>query len=300
MLAGAVEEVTTRGPSVLHQQGYLVVQMLGRGAHGDAFLVRRGRERGLFVAKIQSYADKPEQGKLALAREVTNMRKASLSGHPYLVRFRQSFQDSTHLCIIMDYCEEADLAVQIRKQRQSRQFFPEGTIKRWLCELIAALDYLHCLHLLHRDVKPGNIFMSNGGARLGDFGLSKQVSAGVTNMNLHTQCGSPLYLAPEVHMGQPYSKSVDMWGLGCTLFEMMMLNFAFRGSTVTEVMRKIVYARHEEIQGGWTPNLVKIVHTLLSLKPTDRPTTPQLICDTYFQSATQEVYWDAAALSHRM
>eukprot|EP00966_Prymnesium_polylepis_P311651 7201251-Prymnesium_polylepis.1 len=63
--------------------------------------------------------------------------------------------------------------------------------------------------------------------KLGDLGLSKYDHA-VTSDKKHTVCGSPLYLAPEVHMGRDYSKKVDVWGIGCTLFEIMMLEHAFQ------------------------------------------------------------------------
>ena len=67
--------------------------------------------------------------------------------------------------------------------------------------------------------------MHAGVCKLGDLGLSKIVSAASPKAEAHTRCGSPLYLAPEVHMGQKYDRAVDIWSLGCTLFEMVMLEW---------------------------------------------------------------------------
>ena len=68
--------------------------------------------------------------------------------------------------------------------------------------------------------------MHKGSMKLGDLGLSKQVLLTMTGAQKHTQCGSPLYLAPEVHMGQKYDKKVDVWGVGCVLFEMVPAPFS--------------------------------------------------------------------------
>jgi NIMA (never in mitosis gene a)-related kinase len=204
---------------MLGERGYEVLRELGQGSFGQALLVRRADCNLHFVAKVQPYSHLSEMDKVALSREVKHMHLLSTYHHPHLVRFRQSFQNEQELFIIMDYYEEPDLALQIQAQRRAGIPFEEADVKRWLYEIISGLDYLHFCRFLHRDIKPSNIFMSRGSALLGDLGMSKEVSTGVTGIHLHTQCGSPLYIAPEVHMGQPYSKSVDVWSLGCTLFE---------------------------------------------------------------------------------
>jgi len=222
---------------MLGVQGYEALRELGSGTFGTAVLVAKGG--AYFVAKVQDFAHLGTTGRTALAREVQNMRQASAYDHPHLVRFRESFQDAGLLYIVMDYCDEQDLGVQIEMRRHERKQFEEALVQRWICELISGLDYLHYLKILHRDIKPNNIFISRGCAKLGDLGMSKEVSLGATDAYLHTQCGSPLYVAPEVHMGQPYSKSVDIWSLGCTLFQIMMLDFAFGGENTEEIMRNV-------------------------------------------------------------
>ena len=86
------------------------------------------------------------------------MRSLAEAGHPYLVRFRESFVEGDKLCIIMDYCDSGDLAVRIKRQREvgHGQQFPEAQVQRWLAQLIAGLDFLHAMHVLHRDIKPSS------------------------------------------------------------------------------------------------------------------------------------------------
>lgn len=72
------------------------------------------------------------------------------------------------------------------------------------------------VHLLHRDIKPKNVFLSGtGDVRLGDFGLSKVLSG--ADKQAETQVGTPLYMSPELCAGKPYDRSADVWAFGCTL-----------------------------------------------------------------------------------
>lgn len=146
-----------------------------------------------------------------MMREVQTMHTISKGdGHPYLVRLRQSFVDGSMLAIIMDYCDSGDLQQRIAAQRPLGWYFDERTVQAWLAQLLSAVDFLHHSKILHRDIKPANIFMNGEDTlKLGDLGLSK-CSQAATSAQKHTQCGSPLYLAPEVHLGMEYSKSVDM------------------------------------------------------------------------------------------
>ena len=162
--------------------------------------------------------------------------------------------------------------MRIKRQREvgHGQQFPEAQVQRWLAQLIAGLDFLHAMHVLHRDIKPSSerlppgypsrasearahlilpaasaradLFLHRGSElKIGDLGLSKQILAGIAGAQKHTQCGSP-YLAPEVHMSQAYDGKVDIWAAGCTLYEVMMLRRAFTGDDMEEILAKVVYA----------------------------------------------------------
>ena len=266
--------------SELRARGYEAGPRMGSGQFGYAVLVTKACPSGApesrtYVAKLQKFRHLPSEDKERMQREVDAMRTLAEAGHPYLVRFRESFVEGDKLCIIMDYCDSGDLAVRIKRQREvgHGQQFPEAQVQRWLAQLIAGLDFLHAMHVLHRDIKPSSerlppgyprarvrgerphlIPPRGGGARadlflhrgselkIGDLGLSKQILAGIAGAQKHTQCGSPVYLAPEVHMSQAYDGKVDIWAAGCTLYEVMMLRRAFTGDDMEEILAKVVYA----------------------------------------------------------
>ena len=119
-------------------RGYQPLTQLGAGNFGRALLVLR--EELPYVAKMQRYHNLRLKDKRNIAREVQNMRAMSYSPHPNVVRMRESFVDGYDLCIIMDFCNEGDLAAEISRQQQKQTYFPEATIKRWLVQLLSGLD----------------------------------------------------------------------------------------------------------------------------------------------------------------
>ena len=92
------------------------------------------------------------------------------------------------------------------------------------------MDYVHERKILHRDLKPDNIFLTSWfQLKIGDFGISKSLSR--TFDMASTLCGTPVYMAPEVLQGRPYDQMSDMWGIGCVLYELATGNQAFGGSS---------------------------------------------------------------------
>ena len=149
--------------SELRARGYEAGARMGSGQFGYAVLVTKACPSGApesrtYVAKLQKFRHLPSEDKERMQREVDAMRTLAEAGHPYLVRFRESFVEGDKLCIIMDYCDSGDLAVRIKRQREvgHGQQFPEAQVQRWLAQLIAGLDFLHAMHVLHRDIKPSS------------------------------------------------------------------------------------------------------------------------------------------------
>ena len=92
------------------------------------------------------------------------------------------------------------------------------------------MDYVHARKILHRDLKPDNIFLTSWfQLKIGDFGISKSLSQ--TFDMASTLCGTPVYMAPEVLQGRPYDQKADMWGIGCVLYELATGKQAFGGSS---------------------------------------------------------------------
>ena len=135
------------------------------------------------------------------------------SKHPFVVSLHYAFQSPERIYFVLDYVNGGELFYHLRKKVR----FSEKETRFYAAELILALDHLHELGFIYRDIKPENILLdSQGHLKLTDFGLSKAVGEDKTN----TLCGTAQYLAPEVIMRRDYNKMVDWWGLGILIFEM--------------------------------------------------------------------------------
>ena len=113
------------------------------------------------------------------------------------------------------YAEEGDLFTHIKRARESnpRRYFPERQVLDWTAQIALALDHIHAMRVMHRDLKTQNIFLGRGGVvKLGDFGISRVLER--TDDFATTVAGTPYYLSPEVCQNQPYTLKSDVWSFG--------------------------------------------------------------------------------------
>lgn len=96
-------------------------------------------------------------------------------------------EDSTYLCIIMEYANEGDLQHMITSVSKKSSHIPEPIVWRALYQLTKGLKKLHDMKIVHRDLKCANVFISNGKFKIGDLNVSKVAKAGL----VHTQTGTP-------------------------------------------------------------------------------------------------------------
>ena len=143
----------------------------------------------------------------------------------------------------------------------------------WFGQLSSGLKYIHDKKIIHRDVKPANIFLDNfKNLKLGDFGTAKKLE--IIMDFARTQCGSPSYAAPEIWKDEPYSEKVDMWALGCTIFELCTLEPRFTGRSIAEKanLAKEVTTTvfHPPIKQKQYKNIAPFIEGLLKIQPDRR------------------------------
>lgn len=273
---------------VLREHGYTEVEKVGEGSFGSALLVERVSDKARSICKMVDLGQTSEKEKECALRESRLLAKLS---HPYIVHYRESFTEGRWLCIFMDHCDGGDLLSMIERRQQRRLNFPEAQVLRWFAQALLALRYIHSQHVLHRDVKPDNFFITKGEKggtlQLGDFGLAKDLAS--TRDFTRTQAGTPFYMSPELCQGRPYSWGSDIWSMGCVLFEMCALYPAFYGSNFNQIADKICNGKRPVLPISYCKGLNKLCSEMLHRSPEKRPSAEALLQRPVLQESLQSL-----------
>jgi len=152
---------------------YTIDRVIGRGSFGTAWLVRSNADSRMYVMKRLALDHMNEKEKDEAHNECVVLMK--LRRHPNIIRVREHFVEDGRLCIVMDFADGGDLAQRIEAQAAGRTPFPEAQVLDWFVQLCLALKHAHDRKVLHRDLKPQNIFLTKRNfVRLGDFGSARR------------------------------------------------------------------------------------------------------------------------------
>ena len=241
--------------------GYDEIRKVGEGSFGKAILVSSS-DGSQLICKMVDISKASRKERSDAVKEGKVLEKLS---HPYIVRYRDNFTQSGWICILMDFCEGGDLASQIKQVRTSQESLPEDRVLRWFTQCILALKYLHDMHILHRDLKPGNLFLARDGSlRVGDFGISKVLAC--TIAVARTQIGTPNYLSPELCLDHPYTWPSDLWAMGVILYELCALKVPFTAPCIPALVRKISSAQVPTLPESYSPFVRNLCSEMLNKK----------------------------------
>ncbi|RNE97317.1 putative serine/threonine-protein kinase [Trypanosoma rangeli] len=260
-------------------ENYVPIRVLGKGSFGSAWLVQRRSDRVQFVAKeVRLLGMKPGERESA-KHEIDVLRTLN---HPNITRYVDHYERNGSLYIVMEYANGGDLYTKIRSRKGAR--FTEREILHYFSQLCLALLHLHERHILHRDLKTQNVFLTKDGViKLGDFGISAVLRN--TFELRRTVCGTPYYFSPELCLNKPYNNKSDVWALGCILYELTTLTHAFDGNNMKALVQKILKGMYPPIHSSYSQNLSTLISTMLQIDPRLRPNVSQLILLPYIRDS---------------
>eukprot|EP00928_Gymnodinium_smaydae_P018207 TRINITY_DN1692_c0_g4_i1.p1 TRINITY_DN1692_c0_g4~~TRINITY_DN1692_c0_g4_i1.p1 ORF type:complete len:506 (+),score=102.26 TRINITY_DN1692_c0_g4_i1:90-1607(+) len=262
--------------SALSKHGYAQLKKVGEGSFGAAILVQHTSEKERDTKAICKMIDISRASKAEKDDALKESQVLSSLKHPYIVRYRESFHEDGWLCIVMDYCEGGDLSDRLKKTRQAGKSVPQEQVLRWFTQAILALKYIHDMHILHRDLKSGNFFLSkSGNLKMGDFGIAKVLEC--TAACAQTQIGTPYYLSPEICQGKPYAWGSDIWSMGCILFEMCARKVPFDAPDLKSLIQKITKGPSPEVPSEYSAPVKALCKELLDRDPAKRPPAAEIL-----------------------
>ena len=250
--------------SIIGHGGMAIVYLGEREASGEQVVVK--------VLREESARD--EQIRRRFTRE---SRYASSLDHPHIVRAQGAGEADGFPYIVMQYVRGTDLRARLAT---GGPLHPGETIAI-LEQIAGALDVAHRAGLLHRDVKPGNVLIASGDGPepagycyLTDFGLSKQPGRDSRGLTAPSDfVGSVLYTAPEEMLGGDTGAAVDVYSLGCVLYECLVGKPPFEGVRAIELMQAHIEAappKPSKQRPGLPTELDRVVQRVLAKRPGDR------------------------------
>lgn len=152
--------------------------------------------------------------------------------------------------------------------------FSENFIWQVAYDILKGLKILHDNQIIHRDIKPANIFFVAGIAKIGDLNVSKVLEGKYAS----TQTGTPYYTSPEIWNNLKYDGRVDVWSLGCLLYELATLKPPFIAKDFPGLSRKVTLGYYEPINpNSYSKKLIDMIKKCLMVKMNERPTPKELL-----------------------
>ncbi|KAM7524876.1 hypothetical protein LguiA_014778 [Lonicera macranthoides] len=216
-----------------------------------------------------------------IKREISTMK---LIRHPNVIRMYEVMASKTKIYIVLEFVTGGELFDKIASKGRLK----EDEARRYFQQLVNAVDYCHSRGVFHRDLKPENLLLdATGVLKVSDFGLSALPQQVREDGLLHTTCGTPNYVAPEVINNKGYDGAkADLWSCGVILFVLMAGFLPFEESNLMALYKKIFKADFT-CPPWFSTSAKKLIKRILDPNPITRITIAELIENDWFKKGYQ-------------
>lgn len=252
-------------------EGYRLLDMLGKGAYGEVWQAEA--PGGVQVAvKILSLTLKPAEAK----RELAALHSMLELRHPYLLSLQAIFYHGDRIFVVMELADDSLRARLSSCRAQGQPGIPTAELLRLVREAAEAIDYLHENQRLHRDIKPDNVLLLAGHAKVADYGLARILEQRQT-VQTQSVLGTPAYMAPEVWEGSVGPRS-DQYSLAVAYVELRCGRRPFDGRSMPQLAKQ--HAEAAPDLSGIPEGERSVVAKGLAKRSADRyPTCREFVAD---------------------
>ncbi|KAL9280565.1 putative CBL-interacting serine/threonine-protein kinase 25 CAMK-CAMKL-CHK1 family [Arabidopsis thaliana] len=256
---------------------YEMGRLLGKGTFGKVYY---GKEittgESVAIKIINKDQVKRESMMEQIKREISIMR---LVRHPNIVELKEVMATKTKIFFIMEYVKGGELFSKIVNGK-----LKEDSARKYFQQLVSAVDFCHSRGVSHRDLKPENLLVDeNGDLKVSDFGLSALPEQILQDGLLHTQCGTPAYVAPEVLRKKGYDGAkADIWSCGVILYVLLAGFLPFQDENLMKMYQKI-FKSEFEYPPWFSPESKRLISKLLVVDPNKRISIPAIMRTPWFR-----------------
>ncbi|XP_047316926.1 CBL-interacting serine/threonine-protein kinase 6-like [Impatiens glandulifera] len=266
----------SKSSNVLHGK-YEIDRIIGLGSFAKVYLAKNLETKRNVAVKVISKDEIIRCGMMdQMKREIAVMKKVD---HPNIIKFHEVMASKSKIYLAMEYAKGGELFTKVYKGR-----LDENDARNFFRQLISAVDYCHGMGIYHRDLKPENLLLDeNGNLKITDFGLSALSEHLRKDGLLHTACGTPSYVAPEVIGNRGYDGSMtDLWSCGVILFVLLSGYLPFQADNVISLYKRI--CRSEIRFPNWVSDEARVIlNRILDPNPHTRITIAQLMETDWFK-----------------
>lgn len=252
------------------QDFFEIGQVLGKGGYGSVFMAKDIRTGDIVAIKRFH-----NSGALVDKKAVKEQNIWKGLHHPNVVEFKGSFVgDNGSLNLVVEYVDGLSLAEHLSQYSA----FPETLVAEIARQVLSGLEYLHMNGVTHRDLKPANILVDSSAAvKICDFGVSRSENVQTINPGQQHMVGTPWYIAPEMVEYRPYTTSVDIWSLGCTVLELATGRRPYHELSAMQVLFRMVEDRRPPIPSHISPEAKDFLRSCWIWDPQERPSARDLL-----------------------
>ncbi|KGN55436.1 CBL-interacting serine/threonine-protein kinase 5 [Cucumis sativus] len=219
---------------------YEIGRLLGKGTFAKVYYGKELESGESVAIKVLNKDQVKKEGMMEqIKREISVMR---LVRHPNIVELKEVMATKTKIFFVMDYVRGGELFAKVARGK-----LKEDVARKYFQQLISAVDYCHSRGVSHRDLKPENLLLDeNEDLKISDFGLSALPEQLRNDGLLHTQCGTPAYVAPEVLRRKGYDGAkADIWSCGVILYVLLAGFLPFQDENIMTMYKKVFKAEFE-------------------------------------------------------
>ncbi|GMI26681.1 hypothetical protein TrCOL_g4214 [Triparma columacea] len=255
------------------EENYTFGRTLGKGSFATVKIATCKADKSKWAVKIIDKHALNDEDKSALQIECDTMMKVD---HNNIVRLKEVYDNKSKFHMILEICAGGELFDRIVEV----EHYTENEARHAFSQMTEAVGHCHKLNIVHRDLKPENLLYEgpapNMNLKLADFGLAQIVTP---MKHLHTACGTPGYVAPEILKGKEYGAEVDMWSLGVILYILICGFPPFYEEHTPELFKIIKRGEYDFPEPYWddvSEAAKDLIRKLLVVDPKKRYTAAQV------------------------